>query len=136
MREIEKFNMNMKYFREQSGMSQEQLAKKLNVSRPVISRLESGEQEPTLSYLLSLSHEFSVSIDHLIGRDHLSNEVVYEVYGKYDVKHSLSHIIDYLIKQPKMAESLQQLLFFKTKKRKLIEHTLITLIENSTKITD
>jgi transcriptional regulator with XRE-family HTH domain len=136
MRALEKFNMNMKYYRELSGLSQGQLAQKLNVSRSVITRLETGEQEPTLSYLLSLSHVFSVSIDHLIGRDQQANEIIHEGSRTYHVDHSLFHIIDYLMKQPKMAASLQQLLFLKTKKRKFIEQTLITLIENSIKLSD
>ncbi|WP_191566659.1 helix-turn-helix domain-containing protein [Metabacillus idriensis] len=40
----------------------------MNVSRPVITRLETGEQAPELSYLISLSNAFNVSIDHLLGR--------------------------------------------------------------------
>ncbi|WP_412059731.1 helix-turn-helix domain-containing protein [Metabacillus idriensis] len=46
----------------------EQLAERMNVSRPVITRLETGEQAPELSYLISLSNTFNVSIDHLLGR--------------------------------------------------------------------
>jgi transcriptional regulator with XRE-family HTH domain len=136
MRELEKFKMNIKYYREHHGWSQEQLAAKITVSRPVITRLETGEQVPDLSYLLSLSHAFNVSIDHLIGRDQQTNEFLYEVYGKYDADNSLPQIIDYLIKHPKIATSLQQLLLVKTKDRKLIEEMLITIIEKSTKMSE
>ncbi len=136
MRELEKFQMNLKFYREQNGWSQEQLAERINVSRPVITRLETGEQAPDLSYLLSLSHAFHVSIDHLIGRDEQTNEYLYEVYGKYQADNSVSQVIDYLIKNPKMTHSLHQLLQVKTKHRKLIEDTLIKVIENSTRISE
>ncbi|WP_226670528.1 helix-turn-helix domain-containing protein [Metabacillus litoralis] len=136
MRELEKFQMNLKYYREKNGWSQEQLAEVINVSRPVITRLETGEQEPDLSYLLSLSNALNVSIDHLIGRDQQSNEFLYEVYGKYNADGQLSHIVDYLIKQPKMVSIFEQLLLVKTKDRKLIEDMIITIIEKSTKISE
>jgi transcriptional regulator with XRE-family HTH domain len=136
MRELDKFKMNMKYYRERGGWSQKQLAEKIRVSRAVITRLETGEREPHLSYLLLLSHALNVSIDQLIGRDQQTNEFINEVYGHYDTDQSISDIIDYLHKQPKMASSLQQLLCFKTKQRKLIEDTLITLIDNSSKMSE
>jgi transcriptional regulator with XRE-family HTH domain len=136
MRELEKFKMNMKYYRECKGWSQEQLAEKISVSRPVITRLETGEQEPALSYLLSLSKTFDVSIDQLIGRNQQTNELLNEVNSKYDDESSLSQIIDYLWKHPKMAKSLQRLLFAKTRDRKLIEDILITVIEKSTKMSE
>jgi transcriptional regulator with XRE-family HTH domain len=136
MRELEIFKMNMKYYRDLNSWSQEQLAEKISVSRPVITRLETGEQEPDLSYLLSISDAFDVSIAHLIGRDQQTNELLYEVYGKYDGENSLSQMIDYIIKHPKIASGLQQLLLVKTKDRKLIEDMLITIIEKSTKMRD
>jgi len=136
MRELEKFQMNLKFYREQNGWSQEQLAEKINVSRPVITRLETGEQEPDLSYLLALSEAFHVSIDHLIGRDEQTNDYLYEVYGKYQADGSVSQVVDYLIKNPKMTQSLQQLLQVKTKHRKLIEDTIIRVVENSSRISE
>ncbi|MBM7605360.1 transcriptional regulator with XRE-family HTH domain [Metabacillus crassostreae] len=136
MREVEKFQMNLKYYREKNGWSQQQLAEIINVSRPVITRLETGEQVPDLTYLLSLSNALHVSIDHLIGRDHQTNELLYEVDGRYHTEQQLSHIIDYLIKQPKMVTILNQLLLVKTKDRKIIEEMLMTIIEKSIKISE
>ncbi|TXC85941.1 helix-turn-helix transcriptional regulator [Metabacillus litoralis] len=136
MREVEKFQMNLKYYREKNGWSQQQLAEIINVSRPVITRLETGEQVPDLTYLLSLSNALHVSIDHLIGRDQPPNELLYEVYGNYHTEQQLSHIIDYLKKQPKMVAILNQLLLVKTKDRKIIEDMLTTIIEKSIKISE
>ncbi|PMC37390.1 hypothetical protein CJ195_11575 [Bacillus sp. UMB0899] len=136
MRELDVFQMNLKFYRELNGWSQEQLAEKINVSRPVITRLETGEQTPDLSYLLSLSNAFHVSIDHLIGRDQQTNDYLFEVYGKYEADGSVSQVADYLIKNPKMVQGLHQLLDVKTKHRKFIEDTIIRVIENSSKISE
>lgn len=136
MREVEKFQLNLKYYREKSGWSQEQLAEMINVSRPVITRLETGEQEPNLSYLVLLSHALHVGIDHLIGQDSQPNDLLFEVYGNYHTEQQLYPIIDYLIKQPKMIAMLNQLLLVKTKDRKLIEDMLLTIIEKSIKISE
>ncbi|KKI89734.1 hypothetical protein WQ54_25660 [Bacillus sp. SA1-12] len=78
------------------------VAERLNVSRPVITRLETGVQEPALSYLLSLSKAFNISIDELIGRKPQTNDYLFEVFGDYSEEPSLPHVIDYLIKNPKM----------------------------------
>lgn len=129
MRELEKFQMNLRFYREQNGWSQEQLAETISVSRPVITRLETGEQAPDLSYLISLSNAFQVSIDHLLGRDEQTNEYLYEMYGKYQAEGSVSQLIDYLIKNPKFTQSLQELLLVKTKDRKEIEAIIMTVIE-------
>ncbi|MFC0272331.1 helix-turn-helix domain-containing protein [Metabacillus herbersteinensis] len=136
MRELEIFKMNIKFYRERNGWSQEQLAERLTVSRPVITRLESGEQEPDLTYLISLSNEFNVSIDHLLGRDKVTSDLLYEVYGKYDTESNLSQIIDYLVKQPKILVSFDKLLEVKSKNRKHIEDMIVSVIDSSTKLTE
>ena len=57
-------------FRKQSGMSQEELAQKLNVSRQTISRWEIGSAQPDASNLLQLSKLFRVTADYLINEDY------------------------------------------------------------------
>lgn len=52
--------------RKQNGMSQEELAAKLNVSRQTISRWEIGSAQPDASNLLQLSKLFRVTADYLI----------------------------------------------------------------------
>ena len=54
--------------RKKSGLSQEQLAEKLLVSRQAVSRWENGEVLPDAPNLLQLSKLFGVSIDVLCGR--------------------------------------------------------------------
>lgn len=52
--------------RKKSGLSQEQLAEQLNVSRQAISKWESGHSTPESEKLLIISEYFNVSIDYLM----------------------------------------------------------------------
>ena len=52
--------------RRQSGLSQEQLAERLNVSRQAISKWESGQSCPEAEKLLAISAYFQVSLDSLM----------------------------------------------------------------------
>lgn len=52
--------------RKKSGLSQEQLAEQLNVSRQAISKWESGHSTPESEKLLIISEFFNVSIDYLL----------------------------------------------------------------------
>ena len=62
---------NIKYYRNISGYTQETLTKtlrnkyNLRVTRPTISRWESGEQTPSIYYLKCLSEVFNISLDTL-----------------------------------------------------------------------
>ncbi|HCC04388.1 MAG TPA: transcriptional regulator, partial [Clostridiales bacterium] len=50
-----KFNENLKYLRKQAGLTQEQLAEKLNVSRQAITKWESGQSFPDIENLKEIS---------------------------------------------------------------------------------
>ena len=52
--------------RRRSGMSQEQLADRLGVTRQSVSKWESGTAMPELVKLISLSEIFDVSVDYLV----------------------------------------------------------------------
>lgn len=53
-------------FRRKSGLSQEQLAEKIGVSRQAISKWESGTSTPELEKLLALSECFHITLDDLV----------------------------------------------------------------------
>ncbi len=55
--------------RKNSGLSQEQLAEQLNVSRQAISKWESGTAVPESEKLITISNYFMVSIDYLLKDD-------------------------------------------------------------------
>lgn len=60
------FKEKLKQLRKAAGMSQEDLAGKLNVSRQAVSRWETGETLPDADMLVQLSNLFEVSIDSLL----------------------------------------------------------------------
>lgn len=52
--------------RKKKGLSQEELAFQLDVSRQAVSKWESGASVPESSKLIALSEYFNVSVDYLI----------------------------------------------------------------------
>lgn len=52
--------------RKKSGMSQEELAEKMNVSRQAVSKWEGAQSVPDLNRILALSRIFSVTTDYLL----------------------------------------------------------------------
>lgn len=58
--------------RRKSGLSQEQLAEKIGVSRQAVSKWEGGLSTPELEKLKALSECFQVSIDELTGNEAVS----------------------------------------------------------------
>ncbi len=55
--------------RKKAGLSQEELAEKLDVSRQAVSKWELGAAVPTADKLLEISDLFGVSLDHLMRDD-------------------------------------------------------------------
>ena len=55
--------------REQNGMSQSELAKKLDVTRSSVNAWESGLSTPTTQYIVALTRLFHVSADYLLGTE-------------------------------------------------------------------
>ncbi len=55
--------------RKKSGLSQEQLAEQLGVSRQAISKWESGVSSPESNKLIAISNYFHVSLDDLMKED-------------------------------------------------------------------
>nr|WP_317407972.1 helix-turn-helix transcriptional regulator [Fournierella massiliensis] len=59
--------------RKQNGLSQEELAERLGVSRQAVSRWEAGSTQPDASNLLQLSKLFRVTADYLLNDDYESD---------------------------------------------------------------
>ena len=57
----------IKKLREKNGLTQEQMAERLMISRQAVSRWENGETQPDTESLKLLSKEFDVSINTLLG---------------------------------------------------------------------
>lgn len=62
------FGSRISSLRKQKGLSQQELADRLNVSKSSIAMYETEKREPDFEILERLAEYFSVSIDYLIGR--------------------------------------------------------------------
>lgn len=60
------FNNKLYELRKQKGLSQEELANRLNVSRQTISKWEVGESSPDMEKLVAISELFDISLDELV----------------------------------------------------------------------
>ena len=60
------FSEKLTTLRKQAGLSQEQLADRLGVTRQSVSKWESGAALPELVKLIALSEMFGVSLDYLV----------------------------------------------------------------------
>ena len=69
--EIEEIGKRVSLLRKDCGMTQEQLAEKLNMSLNHVAKMEIGLRRFTLETLIDLSRLFDVSLDYLIlGKPH------------------------------------------------------------------
>lgn len=94
------FAENLKVLREKKGMTQEQLAEKMEVSRQTISKWESGGSFPEMEKMIFLTEFFECTMDGLMNGDMTrvsENEAkAYEEHGNRTAK-SLAAGIGFLI---------------------------------------
>lgn len=72
--------------RKQKGMSQEELAERLNVSRQAVSRWEGGSALPDATNVLQLSKLFEVSADYLLNDDYEERSAKEKAQPKRNMK--------------------------------------------------
>ena len=65
------FNEKLQELRKQRGLTQEELAQSLYVSRTAISKWESGRGYPNIDSLKAIAKFFGVTIDELLSGDEL-----------------------------------------------------------------
>lgn len=59
--------MNIRPLREQHGMTQEDLAKRLGVKYPAVSKWERGMAYPSMNTVIKMAELFQVSMDVVLG---------------------------------------------------------------------
>ena len=64
---MENFGERLAALRKERGLSQEDLAEKLQLTRQTISKWETGASTPDLELLVQLAEVFDVSVDSLLG---------------------------------------------------------------------
>jgi len=72
------FNEKLQQLRKEKGLTQEQLAEMLFISRTAISKWESGKGYPNIESLKSISKLFAVSIDDLLSSEEVITIAVNE----------------------------------------------------------
>ena len=65
------FNRKLQELRKRKGLTQEELAEALFVSRTAISKWESGKGYPNIDSLKALAKFFGVTVDELLSGDEL-----------------------------------------------------------------
>lgn len=60
------FHNKLYQLRKQKGLSQEELANRLNVSRQTVSKWEVGDSTPDMEKLVAISDLFEISLDKLV----------------------------------------------------------------------
>lgn len=69
------FSLQLKELRQQRNLSQKELAKILNVATGTVGNWEAGSREPDFSMAIKIADFFDVSLDRLLGREHLTDAV-------------------------------------------------------------
>ncbi len=77
---------NIASLRKRSGITQAELAEKLNYSDKAVSKWERGESIPDISVLKSIADLFCVKIDYLISEDHSDASLQRPQVSKMQVK--------------------------------------------------
>lgn len=63
------FGTRLKHLRKQAGLTQQQLATQLGITKSVVSFYELQERSPSPEVLIKLASIFHVSADYLLGLD-------------------------------------------------------------------
>lgn len=64
--------------RKEAGLSQEELAEQLGVSRQAVSRWENDNGYPEIEKIIRLSQIYQVSLDYLVGNEQENRERIYQ----------------------------------------------------------
>ncbi len=97
----------IKELREQNGLTQVSLAKRLGLSRSAINAWEMGVSVPSTQYLAELARLFKVSADYLLGLD--TKETVDISLLKAEEKEMIYALIEYFHKSNTAFQMLNRL---------------------------
>jgi transcriptional regulator with XRE-family HTH domain len=66
---IETFGQRLSRLREDGGLSQSGLARRIGVSQSAVSQMEAGDRSPSYGMLVQLAEALGVTIAYLVGAD-------------------------------------------------------------------
>ena len=86
------FGEKLRNARKESGLSQEQFAEKMNVSRSAVAKWETDKGMPDITNLMAMSQLLNVSVDYLISdEDEISFNAPLGQGFKFNDKNSIGH---------------------------------------------
>lgn len=78
------FGMRLKKLRKQNNLTQVKLARKINVTKSVVSAYENDLRLPSFTTLISIAKTFNVTTDFLLGVDNAENKQTIDLSGLSD----------------------------------------------------
>lgn len=138
--ELNKIGYNIKIFREQNGLTQEQLAVKINHSRSTIAKWENNTSVPDIESLIKLSDFFKVTLDQMTGRHSYEDDLIRDfkrIYqlDTYTYDKNFIELIEYTMTHSQFKEDVLRLKSLPIKQQKYIHETLAFLITQQKKLT-
>lgn len=90
---FETLSKNLTELRKKAGLSQEELAEKISVSRQAVSKWERGEAYPDIENLVALSRLFGVSLDYLVDGEAVKKETTEQDEASKPVKITIGNAL-------------------------------------------
>ena len=88
------FADRLRELRKSKGLSQSELAKRLNVAKSTVSMLEVGSRKPSWELMEQIADFFNVDLDYLLGKEEQSRYFL--DYALYNIANYLSEDSDLL----------------------------------------
>ncbi|MYL56607.1 helix-turn-helix domain-containing protein [Virgibacillus halodenitrificans] len=85
-------SQRLKYSRKNNGLTQNELANKLNTTKSTISNYENGYSTPSNEMLISLANALDVSVDYLLGRSETTVNETKE--NEYNTINEINKLMD------------------------------------------
>lgn len=118
------FGINLRKLRKKNKLTQQQLAKKLNVSESLISRYESNEVQPPFDTLRALASILNVSMDELCGTEQM------ETLSLHGLSKEQSDVIKYLISRFRTMNNISGIIPSANDRHSLLGYLISDIVEN------
>lgn len=130
---------NIKYFREQLGLTQEDLAKKMVSSRSKIAKWENNSSTPDIESLIELCDLFEISLDHLVGREAYEKELLTDFKRLYKIDNDkdnseIAQLMTYILRFDELKSAIKNLEELPLKKQQAIHSLLQNMIDELNKL--
>jgi len=136
---LQQMAYNIKFFREQNGWTQEELAQKIHGSRSSIAKWENNSGTPDIEFLIKLCDIFNITLDQLVGRHSYKEDLLRDFKRIYRLDadtydKNIVEIIEYTMTHPQFKNEVLRLKELPIKKQIFIHETLAFLINQQDKL--